>query len=84
MKQKTNLELFKNEIVFGLKHGRYDTLYVAMVDIYNRETGDGKIAYDRVLEWFADVPRETLELGAYSYNLIMNIMKIIRLKEGKK
>ena len=70
MKAKTNLELFKNEIVYGLKHGRYDTLYVAMYDIYKRETGDGKISYDNVLDWFSDVPRETLELSKEIYDFL--------------
>lgn len=67
MKAKNNLELFKNEIVYGLKHGIYDTLYVAMYDIYKRETGDGKISYDNVLDWFLDVPRETFEVTAEMY-----------------
>lgn len=67
MKAKTNLELFKNEIVYGLKHGIYDTLYVAMYDIYKRETGDGKISYDNVLDWYLDVPRETFEVTNEMY-----------------
>lgn len=67
MKAKTNLELFKNEIVHGLKHGIYDTLYVAMYDIYKRETGDGKISYDNVLDWYLDVPRETFEVTDEMY-----------------
>lgn len=67
MKAKTNLELFKNEIVYGLKHGIYDTLYVAMCDIYKRETGDGKISYDNVLDWYLDVPRETFEVTDEMY-----------------
>lgn len=67
MKAKTNLELFKNEIIYGLKHGIYDTLYVAMYDIYKRETGDGKISYDNVLDWYLDVPRETFEVTDEMY-----------------
>lgn len=67
MREKTNLELFKNEIVYGLKHGRYDTLYAAMVDIYERETGGRSINYDKVLDWFLDVPRETFEVTAEMY-----------------
>ena len=70
MKAKTNLELFKNEIIYGLKHGIYDTLYVAMYDIYKRETGVGKISYDNVLEWYLDVPRETLELSKEIYDFL--------------
>lgn len=77
MKAKNNLELFKNEIVYGLKHGIYDTLYVAMYDIYKRETGDGKISYDNVLDWFLDVPRETLELDEYSYHLINEYYSVL-------
>lgn len=67
MKAKTNLELFKNEIVHGLKHGRYDTLYAAMVDIYERETGGGSINYDKVLDWFLGIPRETFEVTPEMY-----------------
>lgn len=77
MKAKNNLELFKNEIVYGLNHGTYDTLYQAMVDIYNRETGGAKVAYRYVLDWFLSVPRETLELDKYSYHLINEYYSVL-------
>lgn len=77
MKAKTNLELFKNEIVYGLEHGIYRSLYIAMVDIYNRENGVRKISYNNILEWFSDVPRETLELGEYSYHLINEYYSVL-------
>ena len=67
MKAKTNLELFKNEIIYGLKHGVYDTLYKAMVDICKRETGEGTIYYEELLDWYLDVPRETFEVTAEMY-----------------
>jgi hypothetical protein len=77
MKAKTNLELFKNEIVYGLRHGIYDSLSVAMCDIYKRETGDGRISYDNALDWFSDVPCETLKLGAYLYHLINEYYSVL-------
>lgn len=77
MKEKTNLELFKNEIIYGLEHGSNYTLYASMVDIYSRETGGKKITYNNVLDWFSDVPRETLELGGYSYNLINEYYSVL-------
>ncbi len=78
MKAKNNLELFKNEIIYNMEHGKYDTLYVAMVDIYIRENCDGKINYADVLDWFSDVPRETLKLGVYSYHLINEYYSVLQ------
>ncbi len=78
MKEKTNLELFKNEIIYNMEQGKYDTLYVAMVDIYNRENCDGNINYADVLDWFSDVPRETLKLEAYSYYLINEYYSVLQ------
>ena len=80
MKAKTNLELFKNEIVYGLKHGVYDTLYKAMVDIQKRETGEGTIYYEELLDWFSDVSRETLWLSAPVYDFIIEYSKIVQEK----
>lgn len=77
MKEKTNLELFKNEIIYNLEHRKHDTLYSAMVNIYMRETDDCKINYRDVLDWFSDVPRETLKLGAYSYHLINEYYSVL-------
>ncbi len=77
MKAKTNLELFKNEIIYNLEHGRHDTLYVAMVDIYVREGPAKPINYENILDWFLDVPCETLELGGYSYHLINEYYSVL-------
>lgn len=77
MNQKNNLELFKNEIIYGLEHGIYDTLFVAMVDVYNRETGGATIAYRNVLDWFLDVPRETLELDEFTFHYIQEYYSTI-------
>ena len=70
MKEKTNLELFKNDIVYGLNHGTYDTLYQAMIDIYKRETGVERVTYTHVLDWLLDSPLETLSLDKFTYNFI--------------
>ncbi len=78
MKEKTNLELFKNEIIYNMEHGKYDTLYAAMVDIYIRENCDGNINYADVLDWFLDVPRETLKIEAYSYYLINEYYSVLQ------
>lgn len=78
MKAKTNLELFKNEIIYGLKHGIYDTLYKAMVCICKRETGEGTIYYEELLDWFIDVPRETLWLSRPVYDFIIEYGKIVQ------
>lgn len=67
MKAKTNLELFYNEIEWEIKHSdktAYYALYRTLFDIYYRETGAEKTSsmFD-MLKWYADVPRETLELS---------------------
>ena len=79
MKAKTNLELFYNEIVWEIKHSdktAYYALYRTLFDIYYRETGEGKDSsmFD-MIKWYADVPRETLELCAYYYNFIKEYFK---------
>lgn len=70
MKAKTNLELFKNEIMYEFKHNPRKDLWDVMSDIYLRETGKKGCMYPEMLDWFSDVPRETLELDEYSYHLI--------------
>lgn len=70
MKAKNNLELFKNEIIYNLEHGEYRSLYDVMYVIYAREGPAKAITYKNILDWFSDVPRETLELDEYSYHLI--------------
>ena len=70
MKAKTNLELFKNEIIYEFKHNPRKDLWDVMSDIYLRETGKKGCMYPEMLDWFSDVPRETLELDEYSYHLI--------------
>lgn len=77
MKAKTNLELFKNEIIYNLEHGKYRSLYDVMYTIYVRE-GPAKVTtYKNILDWFSDVPRETLELDAYSYHLINEYYSVL-------
>ena len=70
MKAKTNLELFKNEIMYEFKHHPQKDLWDIMSDIYLRETDKKLCLFPEMLDWFADVPRETLELDEYLYNLI--------------
>lgn len=70
MKAKTNLELFKNEIMYEFKHHPGRDLWDVMSDIYHRETGNKLCLYPEMLDWFADVPRETLELSKEMYDFI--------------
>lgn len=81
MKAKNNLELFRNEIEFNMRHSELSTpvaLYRTMFDIYYRETGAEKTtSIFKMLDWFSDVPRETLELGAYSYHLINEYYSVL-------
>ena len=67
MKAKTNLELFKNEMIYNLNHGKCRSLYDAMVAIYVRESPAKVINYENLLDWFSDVPRETFEVTAEMY-----------------
>lgn len=77
MKAKNNLELFKNEIMYEFKHNPGKDLWDVMGDIYHRETGNKLCMYPEMLDWFSDVPRETLELGAYSYHLINEYYSVL-------
>lgn len=76
MKAKTNLELFKNEIGYTWENTN-DNLYTVMSDIFKRETGKESIGIFDMLDWFSYVPCETLELGAYSYNLINEYYSVL-------
>lgn len=81
MKAKTNLELFYNEIEWEIKHSdktAYYALYRTLFDIYYRETGAEKTSsmFD-MLKWYADVPRETLELDEYTYHLINEYYSVL-------
>lgn len=71
MKEKTNLELFYNEIEYTIKHSdktAYYALYRTLFDIYYRETGEEKTSsMIDMLKWYADVPRETFEVTAEMY-----------------
>lgn len=67
MKAKTNLELFKNEIMYEFKHHPGRDLWDVMSDIYHRETGNKLCMYPDMLDWFSDVPRETFEVTAEMY-----------------
>lgn len=81
MKAKTNLELFRNEIEFTMRHSEWSTpiaLYRAMFDIFYRETGAEKAtSIFKMLDWFSNVPRETLELDGYSYHLINEYYSVL-------
>lgn len=77
MKAKNNLELFKNEIMYEFKHHPQKDLWDIMGDIYHRETNNKLCMYPEMLDWFADVPRETLELDEYSYNLINEYYSVL-------
>lgn len=77
MKAKTNLELFKNEIMYEFKHHPGRALWDIMSDIYHRETGNKLCMYPEMLDWFSDVPRETLELDGYSYHLINEYYSVL-------
>lgn len=67
MKAKTNLELFKNEIMYEFRHHPQRDLWDVMSDIYKRETGNKLCMYPEMLDWFSDVPRETFEVTAEMY-----------------
>lgn len=77
MKAKNNLELFKNEIMYEFKHYPQKDLWDIMGDIYHRETGNKLCMYPEMLDWFSDVPRETLDLDEYSYHLINEYYSIL-------
>lgn len=70
MKAKTNLELFKNEIMYEFEHHPQKDLWDILSDIYHRETGNKLCMYPEMLDWFADVPRETLELSKEMYDFL--------------
>lgn len=67
MKAKNNLELFKNEIMYEFKHHPQKDLWDIMGDIYVRETGKKLCMCPEMLDWYADVPRETSEVTAEMY-----------------
>lgn len=77
MKAKNNLELFKNEIIYEFKHHPQKDLWDVMGDIYLRETGKKLCMYTDMLEWFSDVPCETLELDEFSYHLINEYYSVL-------
>lgn len=77
MKAKNNLELFKNEIMYEFKHHPGRDLWDVMSDIYHRETVNKLCMYPEMLDWYADVPRETLELDKYSYHLINEYYSVL-------
>lgn len=69
MKAKTNLELHMNEIIFDVITKKRD-LDIEMYTIYRRETGKDPNNIENVVKWFADVPRETLELSKEMYDFL--------------
>ena len=69
MKAKTNLELYMNEIIFDVITKKRD-LDIEMYTIYRRETGKDPNKIGDVIEWFANVPRETLELSKEIYDFL--------------
>lgn len=66
MKAKNNLELFKNEIMYEFKHHPRD-LWDILSDIYLRKTDKKLCLFPEMLDWYADVPRETFEVTAEMY-----------------
>lgn len=82
MKAKNNLELFKNEMIYNLNNGKCKSLYDAMVAIYVREGPAKVINYENLLDWFSDVPRETLYLSENAYKFINEYFN--KLKEYKE
>lgn len=70
MKTKNNLELFKNEIMYEFKQHPQKDLWDIMSDIYHRETNNKLCLYPEMLDWFSDVPRETLELSKGIYDFL--------------
>lgn len=70
MKAKNNLELFKNEIMYEFKHHPQKDLWDVMSDIYLRETDKKLCLFPEMLDWYADVPRETLELCKEIYDFL--------------
>lgn len=70
MKAKTNLELFKNEIMYEFKHHPQKDIWDILSDIYHRETSNKLCMYPEMLDWFSDVPRETLELSKEIYDFL--------------
>lgn len=77
MKEKNNLELFKNEIMYEFKRRPGKGLLDIMSEIYRRETGYKLTMYPEMLDWFSATPRETLKLGAYSYHLINEYYSVL-------
>ena len=69
MKAKTNLELFKNKIVYTCRNND-NRLFEIMNEIYKRETGEVSPCLSDMLDWFSDVPRETLELSKEIYDFL--------------
>jgi hypothetical protein len=76
MKAKTNLELHMNEIIFDVITKKKD-LGIEMYTIYQLETGKNPDDIRDIVEWFANVPGETLELGSYSYHLINEYYSVL-------
>lgn len=68
MKAKNNLDLFRNEIIHELTKGGY--IYDVMMNIYLRESGNETRCIEHMLKWYADVPRETLELSKEIYDFL--------------
>ena len=68
MKAKNNLDLFINDIIYEMSKGAY--IYDVMMNIYLRESGNETRCTEHMLKWFADVPRETLELNEFVYDFI--------------
>lgn len=82
MKAKTNLGLFKNEIMYEFKHHPARSLWDVMSDIYLRETDKKLCLFPKMLDWFADAPRETLYLSEFAYKFIKEYFN--KLKDYKE
>lgn len=74
MKNKTNLDIFMSEILYMMKYRKIKMKDV-MMEIYLRETGHETHCVEHMLKWYADVPRETLEVTAEMYAFLKAYVK---------
>ena len=76
MKTKNNLDMFMSEILYMMKYRKIKMKDV-MMEIYVRETGNETRCVEHMLKWFADVPRETLELDEVTYHFINEYYSVL-------
>lgn len=74
MKNKTNLDIFMDEILYMMEY-RKSKMEDVMKEIYLRETGNETYCVEHMLKWYADVPRETFEVTDEMYAFLMAYVK---------